>query len=116
MGLKIEPTTIAMTIMKLNKTIFLLLIPVLLFSNTLKASDINKGRKIYQLHCVMCHGVNGKNTMVGAADFSRGEGMFQSDHSLRKRIKSGKNACPAYLGILTDQKIFDVIAYLRTLN
>ena len=102
--------------MKFKKLIFVMLMLIPFFSNTSLASNTINGQKIYQQHCVMCHGVNGKSVMAGAADFNRGEGLFQSDHKLLERIQSGKNACPAYRGILTEQKIFDVIAYLRTLN
>ena len=101
--------------MNINKVIFFTLL-TLFASTTTIASDLNNGRKIYQLHCVICHGVSGKSVMVGAANFNRGEGLFQSDYSLLERIQSGKNACPAYRGILTEQKIFDLIAYIRTLN
>ena len=102
--------------MKFKNLIFVMLMLMPFFSNTSLASNTSNGQKIYQLHCAMCHGVNGKSVMAGAADFSRGEGLFQSDHRLLERIQSGKKACPAYRGILTEQKIFDVIAYLRTLN
>jgi len=107
-----------MSDMKFKKLIFVMLMLMLMpfFSNISLASNTSNGQKIYQLHCAMCHGVNGKSVMAGAADFSRGEGLFQSDHRLLERIQSGKKACPAYRGILTEQKIFDVIAYLRTLN
>ena len=40
---------------------------------------------------------------------------MQSDQALLKRIQGGKNACPAYRGILSEQQTFDVIAYIRTL-
>jgi mono/diheme cytochrome c family protein len=102
--------------MKFKKLNFIMLMLTLFFSNISVASNTNNGQKIYKLHCVMCHGDNGKSVMAGAADFNRGEGLFQSDHRLLERIQSGKNACPAYRGILTEQKIFDVIAYIRTLN
>jgi mono/diheme cytochrome c family protein len=82
---------------------------------TAYASDINQGRKIYQQNCSICHGENGNSTMANAANFKRGEGLFQSDQSLLKRIQAGERACPAFRGILTEQKIFDVIAYIRTL-
>ena len=116
MGLKNEFAIIRLTIMILGKMIFFTLLLTLFLSTASIASDINNGQKIYQSYCVMCHGISGKSVMAGAAEFNRGEGLFQSDHSLLERIKSGKNACPAYLGILTEQKIFDVIAYIRTLN
>ena len=96
----------------------LLVVPILalFFSNAALASDVANGGKIYQRYCAMCHGNNGNSVMAGAANFNRGEGLFQSEYSLLARIKSGKNACPAYRGILSEQEIFDVIAYTRTLN
>ena len=63
----------------------------------------------------MCHGISGKPTMAGAADFSRGQGLMQSDKALVTRIEQGKRACPAYRGILSQQDMLDVIAYIRTL-
>ncbi|MEE8379637.1 MAG: c-type cytochrome, partial [Gammaproteobacteria bacterium] len=97
------------------KKLILVMLLMPFVSNTLLASNTGNGQKIYQQHCVKCHGVNGKSVMAGAAEFNRGEGLFQSDHGLLERIQSGNNACPAYRGILTEQKIFDVIAYIRTL-
>ncbi len=94
------------------------LVPILLgllISGSLGASDIANGQQIYRKHCAGCHGSRGIAAMVGAADFARGEGLLQSDFDLLARIKAGKNACPAYLGILKEQQIFDVIAYIRTL-
>ena len=78
------------------------------------AADTNLGREIYQRHCVGCHGVNGKPVMAAAPDFGRGQGLMQSDLALRKRIQDGKFACPAFRGILDEQQILDVIAYIRT--
>lgn len=78
------------------------------------ASDINIGHSIYQRHCVSCHGINGSPAMAAAPDFRRGQGLMQSDQALHKRILKGKNACPAFRGILDDQQILDVIAYIRT--
>ena len=52
--------------------------------------------------------------MAAAPDFGRGQGLMQSDLALRKRIQDGKFACPAYRGILDEQQILDVIAYIRT--
>ncbi|TNF86904.1 MAG: c-type cytochrome [Gammaproteobacteria bacterium] len=79
------------------------------------ASDINLGRSIYQRHCVSCHGADGSGSMAGAPDFRRGRGLMQSDQALVSRIENGKRACPAYRGILKEQEILDVIAYIRTL-
>lgn len=88
---------------------------LLLVANQPGASDVNLGRKIYQRHCVICHGNDGSGSMAGAPDFKRGQGLMQSDQSLQARIQSGKNACPAYRGILDQQDTLDVIAFIRTL-
>ena len=87
----------------------------LLFPALAIAANTFEGQAQYQRYCVMCHGAKGISTMPSAPSFKRGDGLFQSDLSLLKRIKSGKNACPSYRGLLKDQQIFDVIAYLRTL-
>lgn len=88
---------------------------LLLATNQSGAADIDLGRKIYQQHCVMCHGNDGRGSMAGAPDFKRGQGLMQSDQALLTRIRNGKNACPAYRGILDEQDTLDVIAFIRTL-
>lgn len=101
--------------MKLKPLTSMPLIFTLLAANVASASDVNMGRETYQRHCAMCHGANGNASMAGAADFKRGQGLMQSDHALLERIQNGKNACPAYRGILREQQILDVIAFIRTL-
>jgi cytochrome c6 len=54
--------------------------------------------------------------MPNAPNFARNESLLQPDLSLLASIKTGKNAMPAYQGILSDQDILNVIVYLRTLN
>ena len=97
-----------------NRT--LLIAPLLLtLSTSIWASDVRNGQVLYNQNCTICHGINGQPTMAGAPNFKRGEGLFQSDQQLLDRINNGKRACPAFRGILSEQKIFDVIAYIRTL-
>ncbi len=88
----------------------------LALSTPLAASDANSGSKIYRTYCAQCHGANGKSVMAGAPDFDRPGSLLKSDGSLLTRIQSGKNACPAYRGILSEQQIFEVIAFIRTLG
>lgn len=80
------------------------------------ASDLANGGKHYRTHCARCHGTNGKSVMAGVPDFDRPGALMQSDQSLLPRIQSGKRACPGYRGILSEQEIFDVIAFIRTLG
>lgn len=85
-------------------------------SAPLHAADVKKGGEIYQRHCENCHGASGRGDFPGMPDFSRGEGLFRSNASLAETIRAGKVAMPAFEGVLTDDEIFDVIAYLRTLR
>lgn len=80
------------------------------------AADINKGGQLYRLHCENCHGSSGVPVMPGAPNFQRSEKLLQPDMLLLASIRRGRNTMPAYVGILRDQEIMDVIAHLRTLQ
>lgn len=84
--------------------------------NPSHAADTNKGSEIYAQHCVACHGESGVGVMPNAPNFAQNEGLMNSDLVLLSSIKVGKTAMPAFRGVLSDQDILDVIAYLRTLN
>lgn len=79
------------------------------------AADPNKGAELYAKHCVACHGASGISDIPGAPNFSKSEGLMSPDPVLLTSIRSGKASMPAYRGVLSDQDILNVIAYLRTL-
>lgn len=81
-----------------------------------QAADTIKGAEIYSKNCASCHGASGVSVMIGAPNFARSEGLMSPDSVLFIAIQSGKTAMPAYRGVLSDQDILDVIAYLRTLD
>ena len=85
-------------------------------SGTVTAADIIKGRQLYNMHCANCHGANGISFMPGAPSFARQERMLQPDGNLALAIRNGKNAMPAFAGVLTESQIFDVVGYMRTLR
>lgn len=89
---------------------------LLLTSGTSYAADINKGRQLFATNCAICHGQSGRSVMPGAPNFDRGEGLMRPDFTLLAAIRNGKNAMPAYQGLLADRDILDVIAFLRTLH
>lgn len=80
------------------------------------AADTNKGRQLFAANCAICHGQSGRSVMPGAPNFDRGEGLMRPDFTLLASIRGGKNAMPAYQGLLADRDILDVIAFLRTLH
>lgn len=81
-----------------------------------QGADTNKGRQLYATNCAICHGPTGRSVMPGAPNFDRGEGLLRPDFTLLASIRSGKNAMPAFQGILPDRDILDVIAFLRTMH
>jgi cytochrome c6 len=87
-----------------------------LTSNLTQASEAKKGKELYNMYCADCHGASGISVMPDAPNFAKNEGLIKSDFELYDAISKGNNAMPLYQGILNDQEILDVIAYIRTLN
>lgn len=80
------------------------------------AADLVKGQSLYQIHCSGCHGEKGISVSPETPSFARGERLFQSDSALIDVVRSGNKAMPAFIGILQDREIMDVITYARTLQ
>lgn len=78
------------------------------------AGNPAQGAKIYQQHCVNCHGQQGQPLVPGTPDLGKGASLAKPDQVLQKVIESGSKLMPAYLGILQDNDIKDVISYIRT--
>jgi cytochrome c6 len=81
-----------------------------------RADDPAKGAQVYAKHCASCHGTSGTPVMPSAPNFAMGESLLQADVDLFNEIKNGVNAMPAFIGILTDADIMNVVVYLRTLH
>ena len=80
------------------------------------ASDIFNGREVYEMHCQTCHGMDGQAMEPGVPDFSRGESLFAPDVELVRNLREGDGHLPGYRGLLSDEELRDVIAYIRTLQ
>ena len=80
-----------------------------------QAADVFNGKKIYQNYCESCHGPRGQGQMAEVPNFTRGQTLMRSDLAIFESVRSGKNAMPAFWGVLEEQEILDVIAYIRTL-
>ena len=89
---------------------------LLLACGELQAADTSKGRQLYAANCAICHGQTGSSVMPGAPSFDRGDVLLRPDFTLLASIRQGKNAMPAFQGILPDRDIVDVIAYMRTMR
>lgn len=84
--------------------------------------DADQGMRVFRIRCSACHLATSRNTRVGPGL----QGVFQrpqlsrtgwptTDDNVRKLILEGYRAMPPFDGVLTDQELHDVIAYLKTL-
>ena len=89
---------------------------VLASAKALLAADIYGGQQVYEMHCQSCHGVDGRSMELGVPDFSRGESLFKPDTELVRELREGGGMHPAYRGLLSDDEMRDVLAYIRTLQ
>jgi mono/diheme cytochrome c family protein len=80
-----------------------------------RAGDMQKGREVYDMHCVTCHGMSGYAIDMTIPSFANGDRMFLMDQEMLQSVRNGKNMMPAFRGLLSDEEIRDVITYLRTL-
>lgn len=80
------------------------------------AGDFYKGRITYTTYCQTCHGSNGRGELAGTPNFTRGQSIMKPDSSLFKSIINGKNAMPAFQGVLKNEEIYNVISYIRNFH
>lgn len=92
-------------------------------SSAAKGGDPVSGREIYVNTCIRCHGIDGKgaqgiNLVPPPADLSSQAVQDRLDGTLFRRIHEGKpnTAMGAWKHSLSDDEIWDVLAYVRTLG
>lgn len=99
------------------RTLSLLLVSAVI---TLSGSDgasafgMQEGKRLYEKHCMSCHGSDGRPQFPPTPDFSRGEGLFKTDKELFDATMNGKLSMPGYRGILSENEVLDIISYIRT--
>ena len=84
--------------------------------------DVLSGRVIYSTTCIRCHGVEGKGDgqmkfTPPVADLTSSAVQGKLDARLFKSVHDGRQntAMGAWREALTDDEIWDVLAYVRTL-
>ncbi|MBH0196166.1 MAG: cytochrome c [Nitrospira sp.] len=88
-----------------------------------KGGDSVSGREIYVNTCIRCHGIDGTGVqsirlVPSPADLSSPAVQNRLDGTLFRRIHEGKpnTAMGAWKHALSDEEIWDVLAYVRTLG
>lgn len=79
------------------------------------------GKALFEKNCMSCHGTPGKANFNAALVPSPGDPAsekFQSnkDGMLLYKIKEGKGLMPSFKNTLSNDDIWNIIAYLRTFN
>lgn len=97
------------------------LIALMMLINSAIISDVQagnyfKGQTIYATYCQGCHGSNGKGTLSGAPNFTRGLSLMKPDAQLFETVINGRNAMPGFQGVLKNEDIYDVISYIRNFH
>jgi len=89
------------------------------------SGDPQKGRTIYERSCITCHGAKGKGDGPASkmltpppADLTSPKTQAKSENDLLKTIQNGRppSSMPAFSAQLTEQEIYDVYSYIRTIG
>jgi len=86
-------------------------------------SSIQAGKNIYRTNCVLCHGEKGKgngtlamNLNPRPADHTSKKFQQQKDGEIFYKITTGRNAMPSFRQLFSDNDIWNIITYIRTLE
>ena len=90
--------------------IFILLQSVVVQAN---AVDVDQGREIFLQKCMGCHGEAGDGKLPGPPNFKEGEAFFKSETNIMDIVRDGKGVMPAFGGLLSDEDIRNVAAYVK---
>ena len=85
--------------------------------------SIARGKSIFEHDCVVCHGPGGRGDGVAAASLpARPKDLTKlapppifPDGVIAYRIINGKNLMPAWRGMLSDNDVWDLINFIRSL-
>ena len=87
------------------------------------AASTKTGMDLYTKNCASCHGKAGLGDGVKAralktfpGDFSKAEFQNLADGDLFYKTKTGRGEMPKYEGKLSDNDIWNVVNYMRTLK
>lgn len=85
--------------------------------------SLKLGKKIYSSMCWTCHGVDGKGEGPAGvslnpkpADFTNLKFQNQTDGAIYWKLTTGKGTMISYESTLTEQQLWSVTNYLRTLK
>jgi mono/diheme cytochrome c family protein len=84
-------------------------------------ASIERGKKLYQTHCVVCHGSEGKGDGPAAAGLTpRSTNLLKMaghhpDGDFAWKIANGRGAMPAWKDVLREHHIWDLTNFIKSL-
>jgi len=93
--------------------------------NPIAKSDASTtaGKTLFSKTCAACHGKTGlgdgpkaKSLKTIATDFTKAESQNQTDGDHFYKTKTGRGDMPKYEGKLSDDDIWNIVNYMRTLK
>ena len=86
-------------------------------------ASVKAGQALYAKTCAACHGKTGladgpksKSLKTAVTNFSKPESQNQTDGEHFYKTKTGRGDMPKYEGKLSDDDIWNIVNYLRTLK
>lgn len=73
----------------------------------------SRGEQIYRMHCVLCHGKDGKLGFNGAKDLTS---SALTKEQMMKQVSDGKGKMMPYKNVLSPKEIEAVVDYTRGLG
>jgi len=97
-----------------KKFIFVFFVFLQIYALQALANDVFQGREVFMRECMACHGESGEGKLPGLPNFKEGQTLFKTDSALIDIVRDGKGVMPSFNGLLTDEDIRNVVAYLRS--
>ena len=95
----------------------------LIAPNLLNQSLIQKGNELFNSHCAVCHGENGKGDgeagfglSVPPGDLTESPIISETNGSLFWKINTGRAPMPSYSEKLAEIEVWSLVAYIRNLQ
>lgn len=85
-------------------------------------SSIERGRSLYQTHCTVCHGPQGRGDGPAAAGLSPRPpdlaemAALHPPGDLAWKIENGRGPMPGWKGILKEREIWDIVNFIKNLK
>lgn len=92
-------------------------------TNGKSSGSATKGKEVFDDKCAMCHFADSDAKKIGPGlkgiskrgTFSVKPDVKVTDENLKTWIENGDSLMPPFKGVIDDQQIKDVIAYVKTL-